>query len=52
MSKAFKAKIITLGVTGSYEVRVTATNSFQAKQIIETQHGKVRTWVSGPVEVR
>lgn len=41
--KQFKAKISVAGVTGSFEVTANATNTHQAKQIIEAQEGKVKT---------
>jgi hypothetical protein len=50
--KQFKAKISVAGVNGSFEVTVSAANTHQAKQIIETQHGKVKTWWRGPLEIR
>jgi hypothetical protein len=52
MSRQFKAKISTVAVREAFEVTVTANNTLHARQIIEGQHGKVKTWWRGPLEVR
>lgn len=52
MAKTYKAKITTKNVTGAFEVTVTADTAFQAKQIIERQHGPVKAFITGPTEVR
>src|SRR3546814_6301651 len=52
MSRQFQAKISTVAVRESFEVTVTANNALHAKKIIEGQHGKVKTWWRGPLEVR
>jgi hypothetical protein len=50
--KIYVAKITPAVGGQSIEVRVPANDSFQAKKIIEAQYGPVKTWWSGPTEVR
>ena len=50
--KQFKAKI-TPAVGGSMiEVMVPSNDPFQAKKMIESQYGPVKTWWANPTEVR
>ena len=50
--KTFKAKITPAAGGSPVEVTVPANDPFQAKKMIESQYGPVKTWWAQPTQVR
>jgi hypothetical protein len=50
--KKFRGKITPAAGGSPVEVTVPANDSFQAKKMIESQYGPVKTWWSGPTLIR
>jgi hypothetical protein len=50
--KIYKARIVPAAGGSSVEVTVPANDPFQARKMIETQYGPVKTWFQSPTEVR
>ena len=46
--KTYKAKITPAAGGGAVEVTVPANDAFQAKKMIESQYGPVKTWWMPP----
>lgn len=50
--RMYKAKITPAGGGSPVEVTVPSNDPFQAKRMIESQYGPVKTWWANPTEVR
>jgi hypothetical protein len=50
--KMFRGKITPAAVGSPVEVTVPANDSFQAKKMIESQYGPIKTWWGGPTLIR
>ncbi len=50
--KMFKAKITPAAGGSAVEVTVPANDPFQAKKMIESQYGPVKTWWRMPQSIR
>lgn len=50
--KIYKAKITPAAGGSPVEVQVPANDPFQARKMIESMYGPVKSWWSSPTEVR